>query len=147
MEREIKFRVWTNNKIIYVGASNNDTALWFRENGWELIDHFTGKLVEICSSNDEGVKLMQFTGLCDKNGKEIYEGDILGFPIKNQFSNEPVAVKFTDGGFVVYNPNCCNICEKSFGCISSLGECLAFSNCAEIIGNIYENKDILNKQD
>lgn len=128
MKREIKFREW---------------------NGIEMNYEPMISMISTASINDRFIDndFMQFTGLCDVKGKEIYEGDILNFPIKNQFSNEHVAVKFSGGSFVVYNPNCCDICKNSFGCISDLGECLAISSCAEIIGNIYKNPELLNKKD
>jgi uncharacterized phage protein (TIGR01671 family) len=145
MNREIKFRAWDNqnNKMIYPGSKTNDTFLVFEETGWFVVDHFTGKHETILKSED-GI-LMQYTGLKDKNGKEIYEGDILGFKEKNYFSNEPVVVKYGGGSFVVYNPNCCDVCKNSGGCISTLDECLYMSQCAEVIGNIYENPEVFTK--
>lgn len=47
----------------------------------------------------DGKTVGQFTGLLDKNGKEIYEGDILGCPEDNYFLNETVI--FTEGCFMV----------------------------------------------
>ena len=58
--REIKFRVWD------LSISKYRASLTLSAN--------TGA---ICSSNPEHYVLEQFTGLHDKNGKEIYEGDIL----------------------------------------------------------------------
>jgi hypothetical protein len=57
--REIKFRAWDGEKMIF--PSDPDTYSKF----------VRGELV--CP----GVILMQYTGLEDKNGKEIYEGDIV----------------------------------------------------------------------
>ena len=71
-QREIKFRVWLKNRdeMVYKGDGL-------------YIDGFTGDIYIPHFENPnqldkmDDVILMQFTGLKDKNGKEIYEGDIL----------------------------------------------------------------------
>jgi uncharacterized phage protein (TIGR01671 family) len=126
MSREIKFRAWDESQkyMAYQGTPDLETIQSF-------FHHFGDKT------------LMQFTGLKDINGKDIWEGDILSFTKNNSFANKPIAVKFSGSSFVVYNPNCCTVCKNSGGCISNLDECLALSGCAEVIGNIYENKELL----
>lgn len=82
---------------------------------------------------DEKYTLMQFTGLHDKNGKQIYEGDIL-----DGHSDGLVKVVWPEG-------------KTGWECIFSdegnigLDEmCLWFGNPAIVIGNIYEHPDLLN---
>ena len=80
------------------------------------------------------LKLMQYTGLKDKNGKEIYEGDILG----GEYYVDGVAGEVTTredwGG--------CSFLEYKGG-----GDDFLFRECknAEVIGNIYENPEILDQ--
>ncbi|MBD8522371.1 YopX family protein [Lysinibacillus fusiformis] len=141
MSREIKFRAWdkTYNFMSYkVLVGNTDTTdenytahcIWVdpekvdykREPGWMNFDELSD------------VVLMQYTGLKDKNGKEIFEGDILTDhgdegPLYIEYSTVHAAFVFVDkfdpSGTTVYTTTCI-----SYGGF-------------EIIGNIYENPELL----
>lgn len=116
--REIKFRVYDKeNKNIYpVGG------YFFEEEGLGDFD---------LAQTNKRYTLMQFTGLKDKNGKEIYEGDIAWVyyePIEDgKLFSEPAVCKYDEGGF-----------EWNTG----KAVCTADQTC-EIIGNIYENPELL----
>jgi hypothetical protein len=69
--REIKFKAWFNNKMWFVVDINYvDGSVYLSEKENFLPDTFA-KL------NDENIELLLFTGLLDKQGKEICEGDIV----------------------------------------------------------------------
>jgi uncharacterized phage protein (TIGR01671 family) len=73
----------------------------------------------------EDIELMQFTGLLDKNGKKIFEGDI---------------VHFIDGNYQV------SWCEIRYGggyCAISENNHRQLTAEIEVIGNIYENPELL----
>ena len=87
---------------------------------------------------DEKIILMQSTGLKDKNSKEIFEGDI----ITNGEAVVDVKNHPTLGFYTVVNG-----VERFFGSITSIKDfekdVEEFSSVTEIIGNIYENPELL----
>lgn len=84
----------------------------------------------------EDLELMQSTGLVDRNGKEIFEGDILcdeGIEQESEFVY--VTVSYREGMWV-----CDQITDELCGYGGALNE---FNNDYSIIGNIYENPELL----
>ena len=79
----------------------------------------------------------QYTGLTDKNGKEIYEGDIVTTDIKRPY----LIVEFRDGSFM-FN---CNDGGKDYYDIMMpiMKEPQSTYKYGEIIGNIYENPELI----
>lgn len=86
-----------------------------------------------------GLVFMQSTGLKDKNGKLIYEGDIIQIPddydTYGMFACEKREIYFNEGGFRL----------KPKWDKNSRGNWLEDTKDFEVIGNIYENKELLNE--
>lgn len=136
--REIKFRAWDKDIQTFVPIMD------FTKNIKEAIYRKLGK--EVVSSNDgvenlaillnSNVDIIQYTGLKDKNGKEIYEGDILLYLTKTK-----TVVSYKNGAFVrsYRNSN-----------MYLLYDSLAVDGCLEdyeVIGNIYENPELLEEEE
>lgn len=86
-----------------------------------------------------GLSVRQYTGLKDKNGKEIYEGDIISYKYYKGFSNiekEIIAkVEFVNGCFGFYEYQ--NEHDSYFNCFDLTD--------TTVIGNVYENPELLVK--
>lgn len=120
--REIKFRAWTKRDKCWCGAfAVHMSGLWRESPNNEWID---------LSKQDE-IVLMQYTGLKDRNGKEIYEGDILG----NTYGHRSEVIwSESRAGYWIRRLNWERNGEDTW-------HILTFS--AEIIGNIYEHPNLL----
>lgn len=119
-----KFRAWSTDKKIMAEVR----TLRFTD---ELVE--TDKFVE---RSIEGVKLMQSTGLLDKNGKEIFEGDILVAETDDEAVNVRI---FWDEKHALFMFE-----SKKYNEIEPLAELVeATAYPFEIIGNVYENPELL----
>ena len=146
--REVKFRVWYPNKkrfsdklyniIDYLMDIKNGKLV---SNVYELANEDT---TDIKYFNDDSYVLMQYTGLKDKNGVEIYEGDIVVVKNYNHHGENPKKVMF-----VYYDNSTAQYCtkvEKTSFKLEDLimeNQPLCFANSFEVIGNIYENPELL----
>lgn len=127
MNREIKFRAWDK-----IEREMIDNLISWEKNGDISHDnHFNSDIPPFRGYmwNSENLEIMQYTGLKDKNGEEIYEGDII--KVLNNLSY----VYYDNGGFRT------NILLKS-----SLMYLADNKVKIEIIGNIYENPELLEKK-
>lgn len=126
--REIKFRVWTG-----LGMEYNVMAGWLGAFYVQGIDPKDSACMSPYNTiYSKSVPVMQFTGLLDKNGKEIYEGDILYL----DKWHENVQVAFIKGVF------CLNLLD---GNPPADIHYIRYDGIpqATVVGNSYENPELL----
>lgn len=126
-----KFRAWSTDKKIMAEVR----TLRFTD---ELVE--TDKFVE---RSIEGVKLIQSTGLLDKNGKEIFEGDIL--KVANNDSSWFEVVKYDHDKAMFISKEVNLKYEVPETPLYDLFSPYLFK--VEVIGNIWENRDLLEVDD
>lgn len=130
--REIKFRVWdkvVNKWLDYedVYFDQEGEVYLIEERDWAYQSYMYKENIT------EKVKVVRFTGLKDVHGKEIYEGDILKFN-----TDAPGVVDYFRGSWRVKTPPR----YRGDDWRTSLWD--ATLDGYEIIGNIYENPELLN---
>jgi hypothetical protein len=145
MKRELKFRAWDTRAkkmrtdfvlaptkpqwspfIIHGGGESKLQSLinnYYRKKGDILGGDYT--LTDWTDCSGDYLEIMQYTGLRDKNGKEIYEGDIV------KWVNTHAVVEFREGEFIAS--------------IHRRGDMTYWQACV-VVGNIYENPELLKEQ-
>lgn len=126
--REIKFRVWDGEEMFSLSEAMKDGIVGVQD--WSTF------AFELESYFDD-VVLMQYTGLKDKNGVEIYEGDIVEY-------------KDFSGGLLLFKEQ-----PKSKGVVKiNLAKGIYLKGMGtfegqkvEVIGNIYENPELITQKE
>ena len=117
--RDIKFRAWDGLRMTCCGITFNNTT-------WSI-------------QNVNGEPIMQYTGLKDKNGVEIYEGDFVSHWHEEMFFQGNVV------GLVVWQPDTACF-EFEYSSTSQPFSNVDFNYIEpQIIGNIYENPELVDE--
>jgi len=127
--RTIKFRAWDKKEKEMVDINSLEIYDDLDKDGF----YSMGEVL-----NNEDWEVMQFTGLKDKNGKEIYEGDILDIGWVDQYFEVRFDLISFESGYETFG----------VGLFGKSGEQeeyydLNFSGESKIVGNIYENAELL----
>lgn len=139
----------SNREILFRGK-------WVGDNEWILgnlvLDHYSGVATIVENIHDlyqngsvEGTDgyvvvpetVGQYTGLQDKNGKQIFEGDIVKVPI---FDPKIMAIGFIEGAFCLVNKSGEYLADIHYIHHAGVNE-------TEVIGNIHDNTELLGESD
>ncbi len=125
MNRELKFRTWGSLGMNAPFTLKEVSEFYPPQDGTRILE----------KKWEEGIIFMQYTGLKDKNGKEIYCGDIISFKVDfPEVEFDYGIVRFASGGFWTSQVD-----GDSEELLSEELNDLE----GEVIGNIYEHKHLL----
>lgn len=132
----MKYKVWHIERKEWI----HDTwSIYINPDGdvFEIVEAGSYDRYMDTTNLTDKVKIVRYTGLKDKNGKEIYEGDIVQIKI-NDYGNW-VWEKYT----VIYDQSKVRFCLKN----DDEEWSFTSANEIEVFGNIYENPELLAKEE
>ena len=137
--REIKFRAWDNKEKKWELGYDLPNLGGFSMYGETILLGEYSHMIDKYLFHRDGyapsdLKLMQYTGLKDKNGKEIYEGDIIDYEDKHGLTQD-----FTEEVVWIDDKYNCG-----WGTESSDQVWAEVARQSEVIGNIYEHPELNN---
>ena len=124
----LRFRAWHNE----LGRMMSIKNMWFQDSRIEELELNDAVMNDHITAYPDEIELMQSTGLVDKEGKEVFEGDILHHQIQTEYTfivkyDKDKGRWYGDGLSRTYR---INITKE-------------FLPYYKVIGNIYENKNLL----
>jgi len=143
-ERIIKFRAWDGEKMNYdiaVGMHSKDTC-----KNPTCIQIEDG---DCAALDQQPIAVMQYTGIDDKNCNPVYEGDILSgdyYPYLDDLIT-PNYVGFIEHENASYYEVLMCINSAKLGISHNHGEVFENANDKVVLGNIYQNPELLDKKD
>lgn len=138
--REIKFRAWDGKKWLTEGS---DDVIGIDLQGDLFKAYSTSCENPVRYLDGAGIILMQYTGLKDKNGKEIYEGDVVEGTPYITIGKKIKAVVIWNNAKAMYQVK--EITNHECPDYEYLFEALREYHQTEVIGNIHENPELLNQ--
>lgn len=128
-----KFRAWHNqlSRMMLI------KSMWFQDGRLEEIELNDAVMNDYITVSPDEIELMQSTGLKDKNGKEIFEGDIV------DYKGRKAVIKW-HGSYASFIYRFVDELDKRSAEWYQLY--LAYLKC-EVIGNIYENPELLEAEE
>lgn len=131
MNRQFKFRAWDKQAHDWNKANGEESFPLNEMIGWEELRDYE---MDVLDSGGGGLVIMQFTGLKDENGKDIYEADI-------------VTTGTGKAMVVTWNNKFASFCLSREGWAFRhwFGEACNPQDCA-VVGNLYQNPDLLESE-
>ena len=142
--REIKFRAWIKPYYKFDTGKKDYRMIYphLEKDDWYVIDCKSQTLMdgEGGKISDYAMYLQQYTGLHDKNGKEIYEGDIVKWGHAREWSMEnPIRI-----AEVKINPDIQFHSQVGVFKFGNFAYADSIDKDLEVIGNIFENPELIN---